>query len=74
MPRSPQPLTLVVVSCSVGVFGAISGLKDRLKSIHGESASLFLLVDGDGVASIEMVVIFFFCFVFLSFPPLRWQI
>lgn len=43
MPRSPQPLTLVVFSCSVSVFRAISGLKNGFKSVHGESTSLFLL-------------------------------
>lgn len=42
-PPSLQPLTLEILSCSVGVFRTISGLQDRFKSIRGKSASLFLL-------------------------------
>lgn len=38
--RALQPLTLVLLSCSFGIFRAIFGLKDRLEGVHGESASL----------------------------------
>lgn len=41
--QSPQPLTPALLSRSIGVFRAISGLKDGLESVHGESAVLFLL-------------------------------
>lgn len=36
--RALQPLTLLLLSCSFGIFRAIFGLEDGLESVHGESA------------------------------------